>query len=172
MTQVNATQIKEAELFFRQWLRSPKSMGSIIPSSRALARAVADQVVWRLHGEAVSEALSRSERQWDCLQTSGAERDKNVETVSQVYDWLLNVGIDRTDVVVAVGGGVIGDLVGFAAATVLRGVRLVHVPTTVLAMVDSSIGGKTGVDHPAGKLELHFGDETRLAELVETLEAF
>ncbi len=79
------------------------------------------------------------------------ERAKTLATVSRVYDALLDRAADRGSTVVAVGGGVLGDMVGFAAATYLRGVRLVHVPTTVMAQVDSAIGGKVGVNHPRGK---------------------
>ena len=79
------------------------------------------------------------------------ESSKSVAGLSGLYDHLLTGGIERSDVIVALGGGVAGDLVGFAAATVLRGVGLVQVPTTLLAMVDSSVGGKTGINHPSGK---------------------
>lgn len=79
------------------------------------------------------------------------ERAKTLGTVSRAYDALVDRGADRGSTVVAVGGGVIGDMVGFAAATYLRGVRLVHVPTTVMAQVDSAVGGKVGVNHPRGK---------------------
>jgi len=79
------------------------------------------------------------------------ERAKTLATVSRVYDALLDLGADRGSTIVAVGGGVLGDMVGFAAATYLRGIRLVHVPTTVMAQVDSAIGGKVGVNHARGK---------------------
>ncbi|WP_066458546.1 3-dehydroquinate synthase [Anaerotruncus rubiinfantis] len=79
------------------------------------------------------------------------EPSKNLDTVRQVYRFLSENGITRTDVVIAVGGGVVGDLAGFAAASWLRGIDFVQVPTTLLAMVDSSVGGKTGVDIPEGK---------------------
>lgn len=79
------------------------------------------------------------------------ERAKTLATVSRVYDALLALGADRGSTIVAVGGGVIGDMVGLAAATYLRGLRLVHVPTTVMAQVDSAIGGKVGVNHARGK---------------------
>lgn len=79
------------------------------------------------------------------------ERVKTLRTVSGLYDRLLELGADRGTTIVAVGGGVVGDMVGFGAATYLRGLRLVHVPTTVMAQVDSAIGGKVGVNHARGK---------------------
>ena len=79
------------------------------------------------------------------------ERVKHLATVARVYDALVDRGADRGVTIVAVGGGVLGDMVGFAAATYLRGVALVHVPTTVMAQVDSAIGGKVGVNHARGK---------------------
>jgi len=79
------------------------------------------------------------------------ERVKHLATVARVYDALVDRGADRGATIVAVGGGVLGDMVGFAAATYLRGVALVHVPTTVMAQVDSAIGGKVGVNHARGK---------------------
>lgn len=79
------------------------------------------------------------------------ESNKTVQTWSQCVDAILNAGVDRRTPVVALGGGVVGDIAGFAAASALRGLPFVQVPTTVLAMVDSSVGGKTGVNHPNGK---------------------
>jgi 3-dehydroquinate synthase len=79
------------------------------------------------------------------------ERFKNLATVEKIYDAALDAGVDRSSIVVALGGGVVGDVAGFAAATLLRGLRLVMVPTTLLAQVDSSVGGKTGVNRPNGK---------------------
>ncbi len=79
------------------------------------------------------------------------ETSKSLSELSRLYDWMLGGGVERSDVVVALGGGMVGDLGGFAAASVLRGIGLVQVPTTLLAMVDSSVGGKTAVNHAAGK---------------------
>jgi 3-dehydroquinate synthase len=79
------------------------------------------------------------------------ERHKNWETLNTIFDALLADRCDRTTTVMALGGGVIGDLAGFAAATYQRGVPFIQVPTTVLAQVDSSVGGKTGINHPRGK---------------------
>ncbi|MGI9254367.1 MAG: 3-dehydroquinate synthase, partial [Thermomicrobiales bacterium] len=82
---------------------------------------------------------------------AAGEGSKSVAGITQLWDWMLGGGVERSDVVVALGGGVVGDLAGFAAATTLRGIGLVQVPTTLLATVDSSVGGKTGINHPAGK---------------------
>lgn len=79
------------------------------------------------------------------------ERTKNLNAVARLYTAFLDAGLDRKSLVVALGGGVLGDLVGFAAASYLRGVRFVQIPTTLLAQVDASVGGKTGVDLPQGK---------------------
>lgn len=85
-----------------------------------------------------------------CLVQEG-EQHKTLATISSIYDQLLAAGLDRRNPVVALGGGVVGDMTGFAAATYLRGVPFVQVPTSLLSMVDASVGGKTGVDLPQGK---------------------
>lgn len=79
------------------------------------------------------------------------EQYKTLETVAQLYADLVGIGLDRSSTVIALGGGVLGDTAGFAAATYMRGIRLVQIPTSLLAMVDSSVGGKVGVDLPQGK---------------------
>ena len=79
------------------------------------------------------------------------EQYKTLSTISDIYHGLLKAGMDRKGVLVALGGGVVGDMTGFAAATYLRGIPFVQIPTTLLAMVDASVGGKTGVDLPQGK---------------------
>lgn len=79
------------------------------------------------------------------------EQYKNLETWINILDFLLNKRCDRSTVIIAFGGGVVGDIAGFAASTMLRGIDFIQIPTTLLAMVDSSVGGKTGVNHPMGK---------------------
>ena len=79
------------------------------------------------------------------------ENSKSRSTKGVVEDWLLSQGCTRDTVIIALGGGVIGDMIGFVAATYMRGIKFVQVPTTLLSMVDSSIGGKTAIDTPAGK---------------------
>ena len=85
------------------------------------------------------------------LPVAGDTCAKNLRQAGQLYEDLLEAGADRSSVVVALGGGMVGDLAGFVAATLLRGVSFVQVPTTILAMIDSGVGGKTGVNLPQGK---------------------
>jgi 3-dehydroquinate synthase len=108
---------------------------------------VSSPVIWRFHGERIARALGTG----DPILIPDGERFKNLQSVSRIYEALIRAGADRGSTVVAVGGGVIGDTAGFAAATFLRGVTLVHVPTTLLAQVDSSVGGKVGVNLALGK---------------------
>jgi shikimate kinase/3-dehydroquinate synthase len=112
---------------------------------------VTDTHVGPLHGEAAAESLCAAEFAVAAHAVAAGEGSKRLGTAGELYDWMLAGGIERGDVVVALGGGVVGDLAGFVAATVLRGVGLVQVPTTLLAAVDSSVGGKTGINHAAGK---------------------
>jgi len=112
---------------------------------------VSDDNVWSHHGAALLHLLHDAGFEAPHHQVAPGEASKQIEVVRRVYDWMLAGGVERGDVLLAFGGGVVGDLAGFVASTVLRGIALVHAPTTVLSMVDSSIGGKTGVDHPAGK---------------------
>lgn len=108
---------------------------------------VTNPVVWRLHGERIADALPGA----DVIQLPDGERHKHLATVARIYDALVRGRADRGSVVVAIGGGVVGDMAGFAASTFLRGIGLVQVPTTLLAQVDASVGGKVGVNLPAGK---------------------
>jgi 3-dehydroquinate synthase len=114
-------------------------------------RVIADRNVWRRHGERLLAGFKGAEAIPPVLQIDAGEDKKHLGSVSAIYDWLVEQRAERRDPIIAFGGGVVGDMVGFVAATYLRGVPLVQVPTTVLAQVDSSVGGKTGVDHPSGK---------------------
>ena len=120
------------------------------PAARR-AWIVSDEPVAALHGDAIRESLTSCGFAVDLKAVPSGEGSKSWATAGSLLDWLLDGGIERGDVVVALGGGVVGDLAGFVAATVLRGVPLVQVPTSLLAMVDSSIGGKTGLNHRTGK---------------------
>ena len=115
------------------------------------ALIVSDVVMFPNPVRRAQEALERGGYETHVLALEIGEVNKNLETVQVVYEWLADLRADRSDVGVAMGGGVTGDLVGFAAATWLRGVAVVQLPTSLAAMVDSSIGGKTGVNIPKGK---------------------
>ncbi len=112
---------------------------------------VTDERVASLYAEDVMRSLRSQGFHAHRVTIPAGEQHKTLETVRRVYDALLAGSIDRRTPVIALGGGVVGDLAGFVAATLLRGVPLVQVPTTLLAMVDASVGGKTGVDMPQGK---------------------
>ena len=127
-------------------------VGRILDDHRVPVRRflVSSPHVWRLHGLRMSRSVEASAGAAPILVLDG-ERFKHLATVSRIYDALVEANADRASTLIAVGGGVIGDMAGFAAATYLRGIALVHVPTTLLAQVDSAIGGKVGVNHPLGK---------------------
>jgi 3-dehydroquinate synthase len=107
---------------------------------------VSNGTVWRLHGDAFAALTSE-----EPILLPDGERFKNLATVGRIYDALVRASADRATTIVAIGGGVVGDTAGFAAATYLRGIPVVQVPTTLLAQVDSAIGGKVGVNLAAGK---------------------
>jgi 3-dehydroquinate synthase len=115
-----------------------------LPERRFL---VSSPLVWRLHGVRAARAFGSAE----AVLVPDGERFKQIATVSRIYESLIRANADRASTLITFGGGVIGDMAGFAAATYLRGVPLVHVPTTLLAQVDSAIGGKVGVNHALGK---------------------
>jgi len=108
---------------------------------------VSSPLVWRLHGPQLARAAGAVEP----VLVPDGERFKLLSTVTRIYDALVRANADRATTLITFGGGVIGDMAGFAAATYLRGIALVHIPTTLLAQVDSAIGGKVGVNHPQGK---------------------
>ena len=128
---------------------------STLPSSTYAI--ITDTNIGPLYGaifkERFEQQLSRSKLDSRLLlyEIAPGENSKSRATKAAVEDWLLSQGCTRDTVLIALGGGVIGDMIGFVAATYMRGVRFVQVPTTLLAMVDSSIGGKTAIDTPHGK---------------------
>jgi 3-dehydroquinate synthase len=120
-------------------------------SSSKKCAVITDERVGPLHGPLLLESLKDAGFETILATLTGGEEGKTIAAAAVAYDTLLKAGIERTTPIVALGGGVIGDTAGFVAATILRGVPLVQAPTTLLAMVDASVGGKTGVNHAAGK---------------------
>jgi 3-dehydroquinate synthase len=108
---------------------------------------ISSPTVWNLHGSAIRRGLRGAE----VILIPDGERAKTLATVQRIYDALVRAQADRASGLIGIGGGVIGDVAGFAAASYLRGIAIVHVPTTLLAQVDSAVGGKVGVNHPLGK---------------------
>mgnify|MGYP001587766718 CR=1 FL=1 len=118
-----------------------------LASTPARRLVVSSPLIWRLHGASLPASL----RLEPAILVPDGEKNKTLATASRIYDGLVRAGADRATTLVAFGGGVIGDVAGFAAATYLRGIPCVQVPTTLLAQVDSAIGGKVGVNHTLGK---------------------
>jgi len=115
------------------------------------AAVVTNPTVNALYGDTVQRSLTSAGYAVTLIEMPDGEEFKNSATLNSVYDALIEAGLDRRSFIVALGGGVAGDLAGFAAATFLRGIPFIQVPTTLLAQVDSSVGGKTAIDHPRGK---------------------
>lgn len=112
---------------------------------------VTNPTVGALYFEQVGESLAKAGFTVHRIEIPDGEEFKNIETLKGIFDRLIEAGLDRGSFVLALGGGVVGDITGFAAATYLRGIPFVQVPTTLLAQVDSSVGGKTGINHEKGK---------------------
>ena len=119
------------------------------PGSRVLV--VSNPVVQEHYGAVALAALERAQLDASLLVVEAGEEQKTPATVARIHNEAFARRLERGSLIVALGGGVVGDMAGFAAATWLRGIAVVQVPTTLLAMVDAAIGGKTGVNHPGGK---------------------
>ncbi|PSN20347.1 3-dehydroquinate synthase [filamentous cyanobacterium CCP5] len=134
--------------FLGQWL----SAGEVPPltAPRKLL-VVSNPTVFQIYGPTLIESLTQAGFEVSTCLLPDGEQYKTLESVQTIYDAALQHRLERRSAMVALGGGVIGDMTGFAAATWLRGIPFVQVPTSLLAMVDASIGGKTGVNHPQGK---------------------
>lgn len=137
----------EAERYLSVW----KEKLSFASTSSAKALIVTDRNVQSPHAEQVQKSLSQNGWQVELVVLEAGEASKNISVVTGMYDHLVNMQADRQTLVVAVGGGVIGDSAGFLAATYARGIPFVQIPTTLLSMVDSSVGGKVGVNLPQAK---------------------
>ena len=130
--------------------RAGEEIKKVCPKARKLF-VVTDSNVERLYTQTVIPSLERAGFETALFAIPAGEESKNASQLSRLWEAMMDFGLTRTDAVVALGGGVVGDLAGFAAATVLRGVDFVQLPTTLLAQVDSSVGGKVAIDLNHGK---------------------
>ncbi len=112
---------------------------------------VSNPEIWKHYGNIVENALASAHISSFPVLLPPGEEEKNLHTLETVYTALLKKGMGRKSLLIALGGGIVGDITGFAASTFMRGIAFIQVPTTLLAMVDSSVGGKTGVNLPEGK---------------------
>ena len=120
-------------------------------TQRGPAMLLTDRQIFEAHGNALLACLAEAGVKTSVHLVPAGEAAKDLEVLAQIYGALGRAGVDRGGLLIALGGGTVGDVAGFAAATWMRGVRYLQVPTTLLAMVDSSIGGKTGINLPSGK---------------------
>ncbi|MFC5343104.1 3-dehydroquinate synthase [Brevundimonas staleyi] len=123
----------------------------IAPIARGRTVIISDETVAAIHGATLQASLEAAGVKSEIVAVPPGEASKSFAELERLMDRLLAAGLDRKDVVVALGGGVVGDLAGLAAALYMRGIDFVQVPTTLLAQVDSSVGGKTAIDTPRGK---------------------
>ena len=112
---------------------------------------ISNPTVYSLYGERVSDSIKNAGFDLLTVTIPDGEQYKNLDTLKNIYDELLKFKLDRKSALIALGGGVVGDIAGFAASTYMRGIAYIQLPTTLLAQVDSSVGGKTGIDHELGK---------------------
>ena len=138
---------------FVGWGTLERQLGQRLAESGFTGRAhiICDTNVVHPYGRAAQRSLHAADIEMGLFTFPAGEASKSLQTATVLYEWLAEHRVERGDVIVAVGGGVVGDLAGYVAATFLRGIRLVQVPTSLTAMVDSSIGGKTAVDLPVAK---------------------
>src|SRR5437763_16861017 len=128
-------------------------VGARLAELRVGSRAalVSDAAILRLYGKTVGQSLESAGFVVATVEVPEGEAAKTLGVAERCWDALLAAGLDRTSTVLALGGGAVGDVAGFVAATYMRGVNIVQLPTTVLAMVDASSGGKTAINHPTAK---------------------
>ena len=149
-------------------------VGGRLPHLEKTRRAlvVTHPAIHKLYGNILLEGLQSANLNVECIQIPEGETHKTLADAQTVYDHLIANQYDRNTLLVALGGGVIGDLTGFIAATFLRGVPYVQVPTTLLSQVDSSVGGKTAVNHPQGKNLIGAFYQPRLVAIdIDTLKS-
>lgn len=122
-----------------------------VPADATAIVVVTNPTVAHLYEQQVREALAALDVPVSLVTLPDGEAHKDLGTLNTIFDHMLGIQLDRRAVLIALGGGVVGDMAGFAAAVYMRGIRFIQVPTTLLAQVDSSVGGKTAVNHPLGK---------------------
>ena len=148
---VKITEDKEYKIYIEKGILSNigEYLFNIIENRKVIV--ITNPLVNNLYGAKLLHAMEKGKFNPDFIEVLDGEKYKSLSTANYLYDELLKRKADRATTLIALGGGVIGDLTGFVAATYMRGLPLVHIPTTLLAQVDSSIGGKVAVDHPLAK---------------------
>lgn len=148
---VKITEDKEYKIYIEKGILDNlgEHLSKAIENKRVII--ITNSLVNSLYGAKLLSALKKDGFNSDLIEVPDGEKYKTLSTAKYLYDELLKMKANRTTTLIALGGGVIGDLTGFVAATYMRGLPLVHIPTTLLAQVDSSIGGKVAVDHPLAK---------------------
>ena len=146
---VNASEQYDVIIGEGQLDRLGSLVASVCYSSKAAV--ISDTNVWPLYGNVVTESLKSANIEAVEYVFLAGEGSKNADTYLRILSFLAEKQITRSDMIIALGGGVVGDMAGFVAGTYLRGISYIQVPTSLLAMVDSSVGGKTAIDLPAGK---------------------
>src|SRR5690625_1405136 len=126
-------------------------LGSVVPDDVSRIAVISNPTIYEIYGRQVEMALEQTGRAVEVVLIPDGEEHKHWDTLNTIFDALLAHQFDRHSLIVALGGGVVGDIAGFAAASFMRGIRFIQVPTTLLAQVDSSVGGKTAINHPRGK---------------------
>lgn len=126
-------------------------LGSMVPDDVSSIAVISNPTIYEIYGRQVEMALEQAGQEVHVVLIPDGEEHKNWNTLNTIFDELLGGHFDRNSLIVALGGGVVGDMAGFAAASFMRGIRFIQVPTTLLAQVDSSVGGKTAINHPRGK---------------------
>lgn len=142
---------KEYKIYIKKGILSSLTEYLIRTIENKKVIVITNPLVNSLYGTKLLSVLKKGGYNPDFIEVPDGEKYKSLITANYLYDELLKRKVDRTTTLIALGGGVIGDLTGFVAATYMRGLPLVHIPTTLLAQVDSSIGGKVAVDHPLAK---------------------
>jgi 3-dehydroquinate synthase len=142
-----------------------------VGSGARRAALITNKTVFKLYGDRVTESLKRTGFSVNHWLMRDGEQHKSFSSLERAVEFFSKAGLERNDVVVALGGGVVGDLAGFAASVYLRGIALVQVPTTLLAQIDSSVGGKTGINLASGKNRVGAFHQPRLVVIdIDTLK--